>query len=305
MQRNWIILAVAVGIGVIAVILVNAYFSGVNERQDRIAQTQQMTRIAVASQPLDFGTRLTEQNVRLQNWPANAVPEGAFTTVPDVLKNQRVALRPMVSNEPVLAHKVSGTDGRATLAALLPDGMRAISIPIAATTGVSGFVLPGTLVDILLTRKIPGDGALSEDMRSDIILENVQVLGINQSVNDKSGDPMPGNTATIAVTATDAQRLAIAEKIGTLSLALRKVEDTNGQLAVVPARNTVTNRALGERFIVGGRPGGSGSAPARPQVLAVRAIAPASAIGPALAVRSGSSMTIVRGVTPTDYPVGR
>lgn len=305
MQRNWIILAVAVGIGVIAVILVNAYFSGVNERQDRIAQTQQMTRIAVASQPLDFGTRLTEQNVRLQNWPANAVPEGAFTTVPDVLKNQRVALRPMVSNEPVLAHKVSGTDGRATLAALLPDGMRAISIPIAATTGVSGFVLPGTLVDILLTRKIPGDGALSEDMRSDIILENVQVLGINQSVNDKSGDPMPGNTATIAVTATDAQRLAIAEKIGTLSLALRKVEDTNGQLAIVPARNTVTNRALGERFIVGGRPGGGGSAPARPQVLAVRALAPASAIGPALAFRSGPSMTIVRGVTPTDYPVGR
>ncbi len=302
MQRNWIILAIAVGLGLLAVVLANAYFSGVEERTERIVQSQQMTRIAVATQPLDFGTKLTDQNVRLLAWPANAVPEGAFLTVADALKDGRVALRPMVPNEPVLAHKVSGTDGRATLAALLPDGMRAVSIPIGATTGVSGFVLPGTLVDVLLTRRIQGDGSTSEDMRSDVILENVQVLGINQSVNDKSGDPMPGNTATVSVTINDAQRLAIAEKIGTLSLALRKVEDTTGQLAVVPARNTTTNRALGPSFLIRGRP--TGPAPS-----AIRmASAPRRAVGTALNVPAayrGNSMVVVRGVNPTDYPVSR
>lgn len=303
MQRNWVILVIAIAVGLVAVVLANAYFAGVEERQNRIADSQQMTRIVVATQPLDFGTRLTDQNVRLLAWPANAVPAGAFATVPDALKDSRVALRPMVPNEPVLAHKVSGKDGRATLAALLPDGMRAVSIPIGPTTGVSGFVLPGTLVDVLLTRKLPGDGALGEDMRSDIILENVQVLGINQSVNDKSGDPMPGNTATLAVTLNDAQRLAIAEKIGTMSLALRKVEESTGELAVVPARNTVTNRALGQRLVMGGRPGGGGGggAPMRPAAIPARALGPALA---ALPVQGGRHMTIVRGVNPTDYPVG-
>lgn len=298
MQRNWIILAVAIAVGLVAVVLANAYFSGVEQRNDQLAQSQQMTRIVVATQPLEFGTRLTEQNVRLQAWPASTVPEGAFTTVPDALKDSRVVVRPMVPNEPVLAHKVSGV--RATVAELLPAGMRAVSIPIGTTTGVSGFVLPGTLVDVLLTRKLPGDGALSEDMRSDVILENVQVIGINQSVNDKAGDPMPGNTATVAVTIFDAQRLAIAEKIGTLSLALRKVEDSVGQLAVAPARNTVTNRALGQRLVVGGR-GGGGAPPSRPIVVPVRIAGAVPARAPAT---GGRTMTVVRGVNPTYYPVG-
>ncbi|MES2493115.1 MAG: Flp pilus assembly protein CpaB [Pseudomonadota bacterium] len=306
MQRNWIIIGVAVIVGLFAVVLVNAYFSGVKERDERTAIAQQMTRIVVAVQPLEFGTKLTDQNVRLQTWPASAVPEGAFATIADALKDGRVAVRPMVPNEPVLAHKVSGKDGRATLAALLPDGMRAVSIPIGATTGVSGFVLPGTLVDVLLTRKLPGDGALSEDMRSDVILENVQVLGINQSVNDKSGDPMPGQTATVAVTINDAQRLAIAEKIGALSLALRKVEDSSGQLAVIPALNTVTNRALGHRLVVGGRPSGS-TQTVRQLAMPYRPVRPALAGTGAQGggtMLSGRNMTVVRGVNPTEYPVG-
>lgn len=299
MQRNWIILAVAIAIGLVAVVIANSYFSGVEDRSERLAQNQQMTRIVVATQPLEFGTRLTEQNVRLQAWPANVVPEGAFTTLPEALKDSRVAVRPMVPNEPVLAHKVSGV--RATVAELLPAGMRAVSIPIGATTGVSGFVLPGTLVDVLLTRKLPGDGAISEDMRSDVILENVPVIGINQSVNDKAGDPMPGNTATVAVTINDAQRLAIAERIGTLSLALRKIEDSIGQVAVAPARNTVTNRALGQRLVVGGYGGRAGAAPARAVAVPIRMAGPGPAAAPAM---GGRTMTIVRGVNPTYYPVG-
>ncbi|MBU3991227.1 MAG: Flp pilus assembly protein CpaB, partial [Alphaproteobacteria bacterium] len=164
--RNWIILGVAIAIGLFAVIMVNAYFSGVQEKQARLTQEQALVRIVVAAQPMEFGTKLTPQTVRLQNWPASSVPEGAFRTIPDALKDNRVALRPIVPGEPVLASKVSGADGRATLAALLPEGMRAFSIPVDTLRGVAGFVLPGTMVDVLLTRRIPGEGAGAADLRA-------------------------------------------------------------------------------------------------------------------------------------------
>ena len=157
-RRNLIIIGIAVFLGVIAVILANSYFSGVEERQEQIAEEQRLARIIVATQPMEFGEPLTTENIRLQNWPAQSVPEGAFLTVADALKDNRVALRPIVPGEPILASKVSGTDGRATLAALLPEGMRAVSIPINNVNGVAGFVLPGTTVDVLLVRQIEGGG---------------------------------------------------------------------------------------------------------------------------------------------------
>ena len=152
--RNWIILAIAVVIGLVAVVLANAYFSGVEQKQERVAEQQKLVRIVVASQELEFGTKLTDQNVRRQNWPANSVPVGAFRSIPEVLKDNRVALRPIVPGEPVLASKVSGTDGRATLAALLPEGLRASEA--TAEEGVCRF---GAL---RLMRTFPsGPGALT------------------------------------------------------------------------------------------------------------------------------------------------
>lgn len=303
--RNVLILIVAVVIGLLAVVLANAWFSGVEQRQIKQAEQQKLARIVVATQPLEFGTRLTEQNVRLQNWPAASVPEGAFTAIPEALKDDRTALRPIVPGEPVLASKVSGKDGRATLAAVLPNGMHAYSIPSSALEGVSGFVLPGTMVDVLLTRKIPGDGAQAEDMRADVILRNVQVLAVDQLASDKKGDPKVARTATVAVTLADAQRLSIAEKIGTLSLALRKVEDGTGvNAAYADATSTVTNRQLGgARIFIGKRPE---MAAASPMPMAALASAARAFRGGAqgMGAHSGSSMTVVRGVEPTIYPLG-
>ncbi|MEO5597276.1 MAG: Flp pilus assembly protein CpaB [Novosphingobium sp.] len=309
-SRNWIMIGLAVALGLFAVFITNSYFSGMNQRQEKIARQQQLVRIVVASQPLDFGAMLGTQNVRLQDWPDASVPEGAFRSIGDALKDNRVVLRPMVPGEPVLASKVSGTDGRATLASLLPNGMRAVSVPVGPTTGVSGFVLPGTMVDVLLTRKIPGDGALAEDMRSDVVLENVQVLAVDQLADDKKGDPLVAKTATLAVSLYDAQRLAVADKIGTLSLALRKVEGpTPGadKLADAgPTTTMVTNRELGgPRYLIGNRPGqnqGGALSNAIAQFRTPRAFTRHYAVakgGPA------ASMTVVRGTVPMEYPVGR
>ncbi len=249
---------------------------------------------------MEFGARLSPQNVRLQPWPAGSVPQGAFLTVNEALKHDRVALRPIVPGEPVLASKVSGTDGRATLAALLPAGMRAVSIPVTAVRGVSGFVLPGTMVDVILTRQIAGDGATAEDLRSDVILENVQVLAIDQLADEKQGEPKLAKTATLAVTLFDAQRLAIAEKVGTLSLVLRKVEDAASGM---PAGSTVTSRQLGGPALVIPQRretaravalagGGSMTAPELPGLVA----APTAPAGTAF---SGPSMSGIRGTQAT------
>lgn len=305
--RNWILLAIAVVIGLVAVILANAYFSGVEQKQQQLAQREQLARIVVATQELDFGTKLTSQNVRLQNWPASSVPQGAFRSIPDVLKDNRVALRAMVPGEPVLASNVSGLDGRATLAALLPEGMRAVSIPVDAVNGVAGFVLPGTMVDVLLTRRIEGEGASSDDLRSDLLLENVQVLAVDQLANDKEGKPKVSRTATLSVTPYDAQRLSIARKLGTLSLTLRRVESAamGDAAATGPLARTITNRQLGvPRIVIPAKQRQAGSAPDQRVQQAIAAMMPAAAGGLPPRVPAGPGMTVVRGTESTTYPVG-
>lgn len=292
--RNLIILAIAVALGLIAVVMANAYFSGMEKRQERIAQEQQLARIVVATQPLAFGTPLTADNLRMQNWPANSVPQGAFRDINIALKGGRVALRPIVPGEPILADKVSGTDGRAVLSANLPEGMRAVAIPVSAVSGVAGFVRPGDTVDVLLTRQIPGDGAGSDDLMSEVVLENIQVLAVDQTANEKDTNPKVGKTATVQVDLLGAQKLAIAARVGSLSLALRNVENQ----MPVPG-TTVTVRDLGNAgYYI---PARRDAAPA-----AVAASVPGYGAGPVMPRRpTGPIMAVFRGTEKTDYEVGR
>ena len=296
-QRNLLILGVAVLLGVLAVFIANTYFTSVEERQQQLAAEQRLARIVVATQPLAFGSKLTPDNLRLQNWPEASVPEGAFRSIEAALKDNRVALRPIVPGEPVLADKVSGTDGRATLAANLPEGLRATSIPVTAVTGVAGFVLPGTTVDVLLTRRIPGEDSSDQDQMVDVILENVQVLAVDQMVDEKSGKPKTSRTATLQTDLYGAQKLVLAQKIGTLSLALRNVENQQPS-----ALTTVTTRDLG-----GG--GGYYRAPRRRPARQVAAYTPPPAIAAAIRAvapaATGPSMAVYRGVEKADYEVGR
>ena len=295
-QRNLIILGVAVLLGLFAVFMANAYFSGVEQRQAQVAAEQKLARIVVATQPMAFGTTLTADNIRMQNWPAASVPTGAFRSIAAALKDNRVALRPIVPGEPILADKVSGKDGRATLAANLPAGMRATTIPVSAVSGVAGFVLPGTTVDVLLTRQIPGEGADAQDQMVDVIMENVQVLAVDQVVDEKDGKPKTSRTATLQTDLYGAQKLVLAQKVGTLSLALRNVE--NQQPGAV---TTVTTRDLGGK--------GTYRAPRRqaaPRAVKVAAYAPPTAPVRSVAVTpSGPSMAVYRGVEKADYEVGQ
>lgn len=293
-NRNIIILGVALVVAAFVVFLLNSYLTGVEERAEVQAQEQRLARIVVATQPIAFGDPLTTENIRLQNFPAGSVPEGAFRTIDAALQGGRVAVRPIVPGEPVLADKVSGTDGRAVLSANLEEGMRAVSIPISEVTGVSGFARPGDTVDVLLTRRLPGEGATDQDIMTDVILERVKLLAIDQVADEKATEPKVGNSAVVEVDLFDAQRLVLAQRLGTLSLALRNVENDQPT-----ALTTVTARDLGAgAFLrpIRARPVQTAMAP---QVIAV----PAPSSGPVRPL--GPTMTIYRGVEATEEPVGR
>lgn len=299
-RRNLIIAAIAVAFGLLAVLIANSWFSGVEVKQERQAKQQQLVRVAVANQNLGFGALLTPEAVKLANWPADSVPAGAFTDLSKLVGNGRVVLRPLVPGEPILASKVSGLNGRATISANLPEGFRAIAVPINEVAGVGGFALPGDVVDVLVTRQIGGDGANGQDKMTTVVVENVQVLAIDQLADDSKTEPKVGKTATLQVTPVDAQKLALATQVGTLSLSLRNV-----QSKFEAARTVVTTADLGGR--------GRSIGIRRPAAPSAPAMALAGATGSRTgrsttiipAASGGPAMTIIRGTESTQYEVKR
>lgn len=293
-RRNLIIIGVALLLGLVAVYLANAYFSGIEEREQRIAEQQKLARIVVASQPLGFGTPLATSNVKVVNWPANSVPQGAFRSMEDALRDGRVALRPILAGEPILAERVSGKDGRASISYELPEGMRAVSIPVSAVSAVSGFVRPGDVVDVLLTRQLPGSEG--DEKLTDVLLPNVRVIAIDQVANEKDTKPKVGKTAVVMVDQTGAQVLTLAREVGSLSLALRNIENEEfDEVRFAGARKFVSTRDLNlSRPRVRSQPQPAPAAPVQVAAAGPRPVPPR--VG-------GPTMTIVRGTQPTNYEV--
>jgi len=295
-SRSLIVLAAALFIGLIAVLIVNGVFTGVEQRQAKAAEENRLVRIAVATQDVAFGTQLSAQNVRLANWPANSVPAGAFTTLEDATR-ARVALRPLVAGEPILASKVSGENGRATLSANLPAGQLAFAVPIDAVAGAGGFVRPGDVVDVLVTRQIPGEGSSQSDKMTDVVLESIPVLAVDQVSDPNSTDPALGKTATLQVDSFGAQKLALSQQLGVISLALRKVGDTN-----TGPRSTVTGRDITASRLYIPQRRQSGPAQSGPVMASNRSAIPAST-RQAAPVPTGPTVTVVRGTKTSETSV--
>jgi pilus assembly protein CpaB len=201
------------------------------EAQKRPVETQT---IVVASKPLRFGTELSSAALRELPWPQDALPAGAFTSIADLLNSngRRVVLTPIEANEPILATKITGPGQRATLSAALNDGMKAITIRVNDVEGVAGFVLPGDRVDVALTRQKDSNG--QNRSSTDVVLQNVRVLAIDQTADERNEKPAVAKAVTLEVDTPSAQKLALAASVGTLSLMLRKAgEATAEQTRVV------------------------------------------------------------------------
>jgi pilus assembly protein CpaB len=295
--QGLIILGVAILIGLAAVFLANSYLGRVQQQQTTTAQG--MVKVAVAIVPLDFGTPITPDKVKLVDWPAGALPEGTFSSIPQLLpmNHTRVALRPMAANEPILRSKISGEGGRAAISAVLDPTKRAVAVRVGDVAGVAGFVLPGDVVDVLVTRTPMVTNGNSQQI-TDILLQKVRVIAIDQDASDSTDKPAIGKTATLEVTQVDAQKLALAQQVGQLSLAL-----VNPASEASPTVETVSTDDLRDGAYVGGY--SDGAPRFQPPPLAYAA--PAAPRGEPRKPPPNPDLTvmIVRGTKDSSYEVGR
>jgi pilus assembly protein CpaB len=256
-RQTLIALGVALILGVVAVFLANTYLSGT----ERKAQLGGTTKVAVAAAPMAFGTDITPDKVRFVDYPNSSLPQGAFSNAAQLMPpgKRRVALLPIGVNEPILAAKISGEGQGASIAALLPDGMRAASVAINDVSGVSGFVQPSDTVDVLITRMLPG--GVGNTQVTDVLLQNVRVIAIDQQSKNADGTPKVGKTVTLEVNPVDAQKLALAQTVGTLSLVLRKPGEQNNPVVETVSMNDLRyNMYGGARYPAPAVVGGFGTA---------------------------------------------
>ena len=179
--------------------------------------------VVVAASDLDIGAELTRDNIRIIQWPANAVPANVISDPKDVIG--RGLIMPMIQNEPFLPMKLASAEAGAGLPPAIPPGLRALSIKVNEVIGVAGYVLPGTRVDVLVTVS-PGNGGQG-DMTSKVILTNVQVLAAGTKIDRETdkNKPIAVSVVTLLVSPEEAERLTLASTEGKIQLALRNPTD--------------------------------------------------------------------------------
>ncbi len=295
-RQTLIALAVAVVLGLVAVYLANAYLS----RGDQRVQQAELgtTKVAVAAVPLDYGVDISPDKVKFIDYPSASLPSGSFAAYEQLAPagKRRVVLRPIALNEPILATKLAGEGLGPSIAYLLPDGMRAAAVRVNEVSGVAGFIQPMDTVDVLITR------AMGERQVTDVLLQAVKIIAIDQNAQGADGKPILAKTATLEVTPTDAQKLALAQNVGSLSLVLRKPgqEQDMGRVA------TVSMDDLRYSYYGSARPlPAAGTAqPARATVAAAPRRAIVRRPAPVVQRPSTKNVEVVRGTTGSNYEVG-
>lgn len=235
-KRPLMMLAIAVVMGSLAVFLVN----GLMQKNSQLSRLQQVKTVpvVVAAHDIQAGTKLDELMLKTMDWPEGTLPKGHFAEPATVLSPlPPVALREIRKGEIVLAYKLSGQGARGGLTSRIPEDQRAIAIPVNETSGVAGFVVPGSFVDVLHTSAA---GRADQIPATRVLLQNVPVIGIGQSAAENQIDPKLVKTVTLLVDPESGQKVALALATGSLSLLLRNDFD-----ASLLATHEVTWRSLG------------------------------------------------------------
>lgn len=177
--------------------------------------------ILVAARDLQVGSKIEDKDVRFAHFPSADLPFGVFHIPNKVIG--RGVVQPISKGEFILTNKLAGENAGAGLPSLIPPGMRAVSVRVNDTTSVSGFVLPGTHVDVLLTGSPQGSG----EQQTTTVLENIAVIATGQKLERNSaGEPQTTPVITLLVSPDDAQKLTLATNQGHIQLALRNPMDT-------------------------------------------------------------------------------
>jgi pilus assembly protein CpaB len=225
MNRNRLLIGLSVA--VILAFMLSSFVYRVFKQATAPRPVETTDHIVVAASSLQLGTRLNSGNVKLISWPGSKPMAGMLTRIEDV--ENRALITPVAENEPILEAKLASTRSGAGLPATIPEGMRALSVAVNEVVGVAGFVIPGTMVDVLVTGSLPGGS--TNVTRT--ILENVRVLAAGQKIEqDRDGKPQTVPVITLLVSPEDAAKLTMAANQGKLQLALRNTVDSK---VVAPA----------------------------------------------------------------------
>ncbi len=250
-------LVIAIGTAMAA----RSLFAGASTPQAEAAQqVPKGPKVLVAQRALPVGTIITADSISFQAWPKEMIQDAYFLDgEADMNKLLGTVVRfNVTAGQPVTQGALVSPGDRGFLAAALGAGMRAVTIPVSQKTGVGGFVFPGDHVDLVLTQTVKSTDSGDSLKASETILRNIRVLATDQSTESETVDGKTVvrafRTVTVEVTPRIAEKVAVAQTIGTLSLSLRSLADNQTELEQAIASGTVkvpngANKAEEERFL--------------------------------------------------------
>lgn len=217
-KRFFVVLAGALLFGLLAAVSVSRYLSSAQ------AYTKNLNRVAVAKVAIPLGTKIIPEQVTVVQFPSQSTPDGAFESVEKLAG--RVAVTNIAPREPITEARLAPEGTAGGLSAVIPEGYRAMTVKVDDVVGISGFIMPGTLVDVVVTID-PAEKAGMQDPVSKIVLQNIKVLANGQNI-DKPEDQREANSVkavTLLVTPEQAEKLALAATEGKLQLVMRNSID--------------------------------------------------------------------------------
>jgi pilus assembly protein CpaB len=234
MKRRLVFFLITALIAVLVVMLINSALKTKQATIDALQHGQ--SAIVVAARSLPAGSVVDGASLKLATWPRDSLPPGSFTD--SSLVEGRVLKQGVVDNQPIVAPMLleRGKSG-GLLPFLIPDGMRAMSIPVTPVSDMAGMILPHTRVDVLVTSSETGGAA----ERTCVVLQNIQVVAVQTMLESSGNAPQRAEVVTLLVTPVEAERLAAATHLGTLQLAMRSYED----------QQTIWTRGIDSRELLG------------------------------------------------------
>jgi len=180
--------------------------------------------VLVARGPITRGQILKPQDFSWQVWPEGGIDKNYIQTGTRTAEAFAgwVARDPFAPGEPISEAKIVAPGSRGFLAAALAPGMRAVSVPLTATSGISGFVFPGDKVDLLITHRVTSHTE-GDHEAAETVLHDVRVIAVDQKLDNKNGEALVAHTATLEVTPKQSEVIAVAVEMGKLSLSLRSL----------------------------------------------------------------------------------
>lgn len=230
-KRFFIVLVGALMFGVLAAVSVSKYLSSAQ------AYSKNLNKVAVAKVAIPIGSKIIAEQIMVVQFPKESTPDGAFDS-PEKLAG-RVAVVNIGAREPITESRLAAEGTAAGLSAIIPEGYRAMTVKVDDAAGISGFIQPGTLVDVVVTID-PREGSGMQDPISKIVLQNIKVLASGQNI-DKPENEREANSVkavTLQVTPAQAEKLALAATEGKLQLVMRsQIDQGNEETPGVNKRN--------------------------------------------------------------------